>query len=170
MDRIAVLIPCFNEASSVAKVVRDFRIALPDVTIYVYDNNSTDGTPEITEKAGAVVKYDPRQGKGNVVRRMFQDINAECYIMADGDDAFPADGFKVIRTILQFLSNYEPFKFFGMLSFFLVILSILFLLPVLADYLRMGLVERFPTLIVCGFAMIAAFNLLFAGIILHSMK
>lgn len=227
MDRIAVLIPCFNEASSVAKVVHDFRAALPDAAIYVYDNNSTDGTPEIAEKAGAIVRHESRQGKGNVVRRMFQDIDAECYIMADGDDAFPAedsiemaglvlggnidmvigdrltsthavdknmkivnrpvnyrerpdgtksklrtipDGFKVIRTILQLFSNYEPFKFFGMLSLFLAVLSVLFFLPVFAEYLRTGLVARFPTLIVCGFVMIVALHMFFAGIILRSIK
>lgn len=289
MDKIAVLIPCYNEAPSVAKVVHDFRKALPEATIYVYDNNSTDGTDTIARDAGAVVRYERQQGKGNVVRRMFQDIDAECYIMADGDDAFPAedslkmssmvidggidmvigdrlsstysqqnkrpfhnfgnslvktlinhvfkadihdvmtgyralsyrfvksfpivskgfeietemtiqavdknmniqnhvidyrerpdgtaskvqtipDGIKVIRTILQLFSNYEPLKFFGILAAILAVMSIIFFLPVLGDYLSTGLVPRFPTLIVCGFTMIAALNMLFAGIILQAVK
>lgn len=89
MDKIAVLIPCYNEAKTIEKVVTDFRQALPDATIYVYDNNSTDGTDEIARAAGAVVRYEHQQGKGNVVRRMFQDIDAACYIMTDGDDTYP---------------------------------------------------------------------------------
>ena len=91
MDHIAVLIPCYNEAATIAKVVRDFRAALPDAVIYVYDNNSTDGTGEIAAAAGAVVRREYRQGKGNVIRSMFRDIDAECYIMADGDDTYPAE-------------------------------------------------------------------------------
>lgn len=91
MDKIAVLIPCYNEAKTIEKVVTDFRQALPDATIYVYDNNSTDGTDEIARAAGAVVRYEHQQGKGNVVRRMFQDIDAACYIMTDGDDTYPAE-------------------------------------------------------------------------------
>lgn len=91
MDKIAVLLPCYNEAQTIGKVVRDFRAALPEAVIYVYDNNSTDGTGEIAREAGAVVRYEYRQGKGNVVRRMFQEIDAECYIMADGDDTYPAE-------------------------------------------------------------------------------
>ena len=86
MDKIAVLVPCYNESKTVAKVVSDFKRVLPEATVYVYDNNSTDGTDEIARQAGAVVRYEYRQGKGNVVRSMFRDIDAECYIMADGDD------------------------------------------------------------------------------------
>ena len=89
--KIAVLIPCYNEAQTVAKVVADFRAAFPDADIYVYDNNSTDGTDKEAEKAGAIVRYEKRQGKGNVVRSMFRDIDADCYIMADGDDTYPAE-------------------------------------------------------------------------------
>ena len=88
---IAVLIPCYNEASTVARVVEDFRRVLPQATIYVYDNNSTDGTDKIAESAGAVVRYEKSQGKGCVVRSMFRDIDADCYIMADGDDTYPAE-------------------------------------------------------------------------------
>lgn len=91
MDKIAVLIPCYNESKTIEKVVKDFKKALPEATIYVYDNNSSDGTDEIARKAGAVVKYEYQQGKGNVIRRMFRDIDAECYIMTDGDDTYPAE-------------------------------------------------------------------------------
>ncbi|MCQ2499722.1 MAG: glycosyltransferase family 2 protein [Lachnospiraceae bacterium] len=91
MDKIAVLIPCYNESKTIEKVVKDFKAALPEAVIYVYDNNSSDGTDEIARKAGAVVKYEHKQGKGNVIRRMFRDIDAECYIMADGDDTYPAE-------------------------------------------------------------------------------
>jgi glycosyltransferase involved in cell wall biosynthesis len=91
MDKIAVLIPCYNEAKTIKKVVEDFTKALPEATIYVYDNNSSDGTDEIARAAGAVVKYEYQQGKGNVIRKMFRDIDAECYIMTDGDDTYPAE-------------------------------------------------------------------------------
>ncbi len=91
MDKIAVLIPCYNEAKTVAKVVKDYKKALPEATVYVYDNNSSDGTDEIARKAGAVVRYEYKQGKGNVVRSMFRNINAECYLMIDGDDTYPAE-------------------------------------------------------------------------------
>ena len=91
MDKIAVLIPCFNEAQTISKVVADFKKVLPEAVVYVYDNNSTDNTTELAKAAGAVVRREYRQGKGNVIRRMFRDINAECYIMADGDDTYPAD-------------------------------------------------------------------------------
>lgn len=87
--KIAVLIPCYNESLTVAKVVKDYKNAFPSADIYVYDNNSTDGTDEIARKAGAIVRYEYRQGKGNVVRSMFKDIDADCYIMADGDDTNP---------------------------------------------------------------------------------
>ena len=85
MAKIAVLIPCYNESQTIAKVVRDYRQALPEATIYVYDNNSVDGTDEIARAAGAVVRYEYRQGKGNVIRTMFRDIDADCYLMIDGD-------------------------------------------------------------------------------------
>ena len=91
MDRTAVLIPCYNEAATIGKVVRDFRRVLPEAVIYVYDNNSTDGTAEIAKQAGAVVRHEYQQGKGNVIRRMFREINADCYIITDGDDTYPAE-------------------------------------------------------------------------------
>ena len=90
MDKIAVLIPCYNEEKTVAKVVKDFKEALPEATIYVYDNNSTDKTAELAKKAGAIVRHEYKQGKGNVVRSMFKDIDAHCYLMIDGDDTYPA--------------------------------------------------------------------------------
>ena len=91
MDKIAVLIPCYNESQTIEKVVKDFKRVLPEAVVYVYDNNSTDGTDEIARKAGAVVRYEYQQGKGNVIRRMFRDIDAQCYVMADGDDTYPAE-------------------------------------------------------------------------------
>ncbi len=91
MDKIAVLIPCYNEAITVEKVVRDYKAALPEAVIYVYDNNSSDNTAELAEAAGAVVRREFNQGKGNVIRRMFREIEAEVYVMADGDDTYPAE-------------------------------------------------------------------------------
>ena len=91
MDEIAVLIPCYNESKTIKKVIEDFKKALPEATIYVYDNNSKDGTDEIAREAGAVVRYEHKQGKGNVIRSMFRDIDAKCYIITDGDDTYPAE-------------------------------------------------------------------------------
>ena len=288
MDRIAVLIPCYNEAVTIGKVVSDFRAALPESVIYVYDNNSTDGTAEIAEKAGAVVRHEYQQGKGNVIRRMFREIEAECYIMTDGDDTYPAeyaremadivlnkkadmvvgdrlsstyfsenkrpfhnfgntmvrasinmlfkskikdiltgyrafsyqfvktfpvisqgfeietemtihavdknmfvenvvvdyrdrpqgsesklntfsDGFKVIKTIVKLWKNYKPFAFFSILALALLVLSMIFFIPVFAAYLKTGLVNRIPTLIVCGFVVIAAIQSFFTGLTLQTM-
>ena len=86
MDKIAILIPCYNESITIEKVVKDYKNALPEATIYVYDNNSSDHTDEIARNAGAIVRYEYRQGKGNVIRSMFRDIEADCYLMIDGDD------------------------------------------------------------------------------------
>ncbi len=91
MDQIAVLIPCYNEASTIAKVIKDAKAALPEAVIYVYDNNSTDDTAAIAEKEGAVVRHEYQQGKGNVIRTMFREIDARCYIMTDGDDTYPME-------------------------------------------------------------------------------
>ncbi len=91
MDKIAVLIPCYNEGKTVEKVVTDFKRVLPEAVVYVYDNNSTDNTAELARRAGAVVRHEYQQGKGNVIRRMFREIDAECYIMTDGDDTYPAE-------------------------------------------------------------------------------
>ena len=91
MDKIAVLIPCYNESKTIKKVVEDYKRILPEATIYVYDNNSSDGTDKIAREAGAVVRYEYQQGKGNVIRRMFREIDAECYIMTDGDDTYPVE-------------------------------------------------------------------------------
>ena len=90
-SKIAVLIPCYNEAKTIEKVVKDYKNALPEADIYVYDNNSTDGTDEIARKAGAIVRYESKQGKGNVIRTMFREIDADCYLMIDGDDTYPAE-------------------------------------------------------------------------------
>ena len=89
--KIAVLIPCYNESKTIEKVVKDYKKALPEADIYVYDNNSKDNTDEIARKAGAIVKYEYKQGKGNVIRSMFRDIDADCYLMIDGDDTYPAE-------------------------------------------------------------------------------
>ena len=91
MDKIAVLIPCYNEEKTIAKVVRDAKAALPEAVVYVYDNNSSDRTVELAEAEGAVVRHEYMQGKGNVIRRMFREVEAECYIMVDGDDTYPME-------------------------------------------------------------------------------
>lgn len=288
MDKVAVLIPCYNESRTIKKVVEDFKRVLPDAAIYVYDNNSTDGTDQIAKEAGAIVRYEYKQGKGNVIRRMFRDIDAECYIMIDGDDTYPveaapemiervfgknadmvvgdrlsstyftenkrafhnfgnslvrksinvlfeadikdmmtgyrafsylfvksfpvlskgfeietemsihaadknmqvenviieyrdrpegsvsklntfSDGFRVLRTIARMYQTYKPMNFFGFLSAALAVLSILFMIPVVIDYTRTGLVPHFPTLIVCGFSALAAIQAFFSGLILKTL-
>ncbi|MBR3041263.1 MAG: glycosyltransferase [Eubacterium sp.] len=288
MDKIAVLIPCYNESKTIEKVVKDFRKVLPEAVIYVYDNNSTDGTDKIAEAAGAVVRYEYQQGKGNVIRRMFREIDAEAYVMVDGDDTYPAeharemvdkvlqrkvdmvigdrlsstyyeenkrpfhnfgnalvqksinilfhsdikdimtgyrafsymfvksfpvlsngfeietemtihaidkrmflenvvidyrdrpegsesklntysDGMKVIFTIIRLFRIYKPFSFFGILAALLTILAAVFFIPVFVAYLNTGQVEKFPTLIVCGFVIIAAIISLFSGLLLSSI-
>ena len=130
MDKVAVLIPCYNESKTIAKVVADFKAVLPaDSVIYVYDNNSTDGTAEIAEAAGAVVRHEYQQGKGNVIRRMFREIDAQCYLMVDGDDTYPAEfAPEMIAKVLDrgvdmvvgdrlsatyFTENKRPFHNFG---------------------------------------------------------
>lgn len=289
MDRIAVLIPCYNEAKTVQKVVSDFLRVLPDCRVYVYDNNSTDGTARLAAEAGAIVRHEYRQGKGHVIRRMFREVDAECYIMVDGDDTYPAecapalvapvlekqadmvvgdrlsstyftenkrpfhnfgnslvrssinaifhsdikdvmtgyrafnyqfvksfpvlskgfeietemtihaidknmyvenvvidyrdrpdgsvsklntysDGFRVLRTVGRLFRSYKPFGYFALMAAVLFALALGFFIPVLAEYIRTGLVRRFPTLIVCGFVALAALLSLFAGLILHTMR
>lgn len=129
MDKIAVLIPCYNESQTIEKVVKDWKRELPEAVIYVYDNNSKDGTDEIARKAGAVVRYEYQQGKGNVIRRMFREIDAQCYIMIDGDDTYPAEmGREMVNKVLErnvdmvvgdrlsstyFEENKRPFHNFG---------------------------------------------------------
>lgn len=125
---VAVLLPCYNEEVTIGKVVRDFKNSLPDATIYVYDNNSTDRTAEIAEAEGAIVRREPRQGKGNVIRAMFEDIDADVYVMADGDDTYPADAAPaMVAKVLEgydmvigdrlsstyFQENKRPFHNFG---------------------------------------------------------
>lgn len=102
MDKIAVLIPCYNEGKTIKKVVEDFKQNLPEAKIYVYDNNSTDDTVQIAKEAGAIVRYEKKQGKGNVIRTMFREINALSYIMVDGDDTYPAeDAKKMVDMVLN---------------------------------------------------------------------
>ena len=102
MDKIAVLIPCYNESKTIKTVVEDFKKELPEATIYVYDNNSTDGTDKIAKEVGAVVRYETRQGKGNVLRTMFREINAKCYIVIDGDDTYPAKHAReMVKCVLE---------------------------------------------------------------------
>ena len=127
--RIAVLIPCYNESQTIEKVVRDYKNALPEADIYVYDNNSTDGTGEIAKRAGAIVRREYRQGKGNVIRSMFRDIDADCYLMTDGDDTYPAENAREMADLIMsgradmvigdrlsstyFTENKRPFHNFG---------------------------------------------------------
>ena len=289
MDKIAVLIPCYNEEKTVEKVVRDARKVLPEAVIYVYNNNSSDRTAELAEKAGAVVRNEYMQGKGNVIRRMFREVDAQCYIMVDGDDTYPmeaapemvekvlqhnadmvvgdrlsstyftenkrpfhnfgnslvrgsinrlfhcnvrdimtgyrafsyefvktfpvlstgfeietemtihavnnnmqidnviieyrdrpegsasklntySDGVKVLRTIVRLYRDYKPMGFFTVLAALLAILAIIFIIPVLTAYWETGQVRKFPTLIVCGFTMIAALQAFFSGMILSNMS
>ncbi len=106
MATIAVLIPCYNEEATIVKVVTDFRKVLPDAQVYVYDNNSTDRSVELAREAGATVRSEPNQGKGNVVRRMFREVEADCYIMVDGDDTYPADNAAKMSTLIL-EANYD---------------------------------------------------------------
>jgi glycosyltransferase involved in cell wall biosynthesis len=289
MDKIAVLIPCYNEEKTIEKVIKDAQAALPEAVIYVYNNNSADRTAEIAEAAGAVVRNEYMQGKGNVIRRMFREIDAECYVMVDGDDTYPmdkapelvdrvinynaemvvgdrlsstyftenkrpfhnfgnsivrgsinrlfgcrikdimtgfrafsydfvktypvlssgfeietemtihavynnmqvdnviieyrdrpqgsvsklntySDGFKVLRTILNLFRNYKPMAFYGFLALVLTIVGAAFFVPVFAAYLSTGVVAKFPTLIVCGFVIMAALMSLFSGFVLSNQQ
>lgn len=127
--KIAVLIPCYNESKTIEKVVNDYKKVLKDADIYVYDNNSSDGTDKLAKKAGAIVKYEYRQGKGNVIRSMFKDIDADCYLMIDGDDTYPAEKAKEMCNLIldkkadmvigdrlsstYFQENKRPFHNFG---------------------------------------------------------
>lgn len=129
MDKIAVLIPCYNEEKTIAKVVQDAKAALPEAVIYVYDNNSKDNTVEVARQAGAVIRYEYMQGKGNVIRRMFREIDAQCYIMVDGDDTYPMEyAAQMVDKVLNrhadmvvgdrlsttyFTENKRPFHNFG---------------------------------------------------------
>lgn len=102
MDKIAVLIPCYNESQTIAKVVSDFRAVLPEAVVYVYDNNSTDDSARLAREAGAVVRNEYKQGKGNVIRRMFREVDAQCYLMVDGDDTYPAENApEMARLVLE---------------------------------------------------------------------
>ncbi len=288
MEKIAVLIPCYNEEKTIEKVVRDVREALPEAVVYVYDNNSTDRTAELAIGAGAVLRHEYKQGKGNVVRRMFREIDAECYLMIDGDDTYPlncaremadlvlehhadmvvgdrlsstyfsenkrpfhnfgnsfmryginrlfradirdimtgyrafsyefvktfpvvskgfeietemtihavnynmqvenvvvefrdrpegsvsklntySDGLRVVRKMVQLYRNYKPLRFFGVICAILILIALLLLFPIFRVYLESGLVPRFPTLIVCGFMVLAGIQSFFAGMILEVM-
>ena len=127
--KIAVLIPCYNESKTIEKVIKDYKKALPEADIYVYDNNSKDGTDEIARKAGAIVRYEYKQGKGNVIRTMFREIEADCYLMIDGDDTYPAENAREMCDLIlegkadmvigdrlsstYFTENKRPFHNFG---------------------------------------------------------
>ncbi len=283
--KIAVLIPCYNESKTIEKVVKDYKKVLPEANIYVYDNNSTDGTDKIAKKAGAIVRYEHRQGKGNVIRTMFREIDADCYLMIDGDDTYPAesarkmcdavleedvdmvigdrlsstyfeenkrpfhnfgnklvrwlintlfksnvrdimtgyrafsydfvktfpvlskgfeietemtihaldknfllkeipveyrdrpkgsvsklntysDGFKVLKTIARLFKEYKPMAFFGIISFLLIVISVVMVVPVFHEYFITHLVRRFPTLIFSGILFIIGILLWVCGIML----
>lgn len=129
MEYCAILIPCYNEEKTIRKVVRDWKKEIPEATIYVYDNNSTDNTAKIAKEEGAVVRREYKQGKGNVIRRMFREIDAQCYIMIDGDDTYPVEyGRQMMQEVLEkktdmvvgdrlsstyFEENKRPFHNFG---------------------------------------------------------
>ena len=129
VNKIAVLIPCYNESKTIEKVIKDYKKALPEADIYVYDNNSSDNTDKIAKKAGAIVRYEHRQGKGNVIRTMFKEIDADCYLMIDGDDTYPAENAReMVNYVLEdkvdmvigdrlsstyFEENKRPFHNFG---------------------------------------------------------
>lgn len=290
MDKVAILIPCYNEAKTIKKVVEDYKKVIPEGgVIYVYDNNSSDDTARIAAEAGAVVRHEYQQGKGNVIRRMFREIDAECYVMVDGDDTYPAeyapemiqkvlekkvdmvigdrlsstyftenkrpfhnfgnslvrksinvlfksdikdimtgyrafsysfvksfpvlskgfeietemsihaieknmymenviieyrdrpegsesklntysDGFKVLRTIIRLFKNYKPMQFFGAFGAVLMVLSAALFIPIFCEYLKTGMVLRFPTLMVSGFMAIAAIQSFFAGLTLNNIR
>ncbi len=288
MDEIAVLIPCYNEAQTIEKVVKDFKAVLPEAVIYVYDNNSSDNTAEIAANAGAVVRHEYQQGKGNVIRRMFRDIDAKCYLMTDGDDTYPADnaremadavlnknvdmvvgdrlsstyfqenkrpfhnfgnsivrwsintlfhsnikdimtgyrafsyqfvksfpvlsqgfeietemsihavdknmylenvvieyrdrpegsesklntysdGFKVIFTIIKLLRTYKPMFFFGILALIFIALGVGFMIPIIVEFVKTGLVPKIPTLIVSCISILIGIVSFFSGMILHTI-
>lgn len=288
MDEIAVLIPCYNEAQTIEKVVKDFKAVLPEAVIYVYDNNSSDNTAEIAAKAGAVVRHEYQQGKGNVIRRMFRDIDAKCYLMTDGDDTYPADnaremadavlnknvdmvvgdrlsstyfqenkrpfhnfgnsivrwsintlfhsnikdimtgyrafsyqfvksfpvlsqgfeietemsihavdknmylenvvieyrdrpegsesklntysdGFKVIFTIIKLLRTYKPMFFFGVIALIFIALGVGFMIPIIVEFVKTGLVPKIPTLIVSCISILIGIVSFFSGMILHTI-
>lgn len=285
MGKVAVLIPCYNEEKTVAKVVQDYRAALPQADIYVYDNNSTDRTAELAAQAGAIVRREYRQGKGNVIRSMFRQIDADCYLMTDGDDTYPAeaapqmvrmilegeadmvngdrlsstyftenkrpfhnggnrlvrglinrlfqadvrdimtgcrafsrsfvktfpvlsrgfeietemtihavdknflireipieyrdrpegsvsklntysDGARVLATVFRLYKDYKPFAFFGALALLFLLAALVLFLPVGVEYLKTGLVPRFPTLIVSAALGLCALLSFVAGVIL----
>lgn len=289
MDRIAVLIPCLNEAETIGKVVADFRRALPEAAVYVYDNASSDSTVAAAREAGAIVRHEPRRGKGNVVRRMFLEIEAESYVLVDGDDTYPAeasvemvakvldgqadmvigdrlsstygqentrrfhefgnslvraainrlfgndisdvmtgyramshrfvksfpvvstgfeietemtihavdknmgiddvvvsyrdrpqgtgsklrtlpDGARVLRTIAALYRDYRPMRFFGTAAAVLFVVSTLFLVPVVTAYFETGFVERFPTLIACGFGFLSGILAFCVGLVLEAVR
>lgn len=289
MDKIAVLIPCYNEEKTVEKVVGDFRKSLPEAVVYVYDNNSSDRTAELAEKAGAVVRAEHQQGKGNVIRRMFREVDAECYILVDGDDTYPAenapdmvkkvledkcdmvvgdrlsstyfeenkrafhgfgnklvrwainsffksnikdimtgyrafsyqfvktfpvlshgfeietemsihaidknlavdnviidyrdrpdgsesklntysDGAKVLKTVMRLYRTYKPLAFYGIIALILTVIALAFFIPIMVTYVKTGFVGKFPTLITCGFAFIAAIQSFFTGMILETIN
>ena len=285
-SKIAVLIPCYNESKTIKKVVEDYKNALPEADVFVYDNNSTDGTDKIAKEAGAIVRYEYKQGKGNVIRSMFRQIEADCYLMVDGDDTYPADnaremcdlilngkadmvigdrlsstyftenkrafhnfgnrivrflinflfknkvkdimtgyrafsrefvkgypvlskgfeietemtihavdknyklvevpvtyrdrpegsisklntysdGFRVLKTITVLFKEYKPAIFFNIIALILFVMSCVLQIPVLSEYLKTGLVPRFPTLIVANIILIIALLLFITGLILQ---
>lgn len=289
MDKIAVLIPCYNESKTIEKVVKSFKRELPDATIYVYDNNSTDKTDELARNAGAIVRYETRQGKGNVIRTMFREIDAQVYLMVDGDNTYPSgyakelcdgvlnencdmvigdrlsstyftenkrafhnfgnklvrklinklfkgnikdimtgyrafsykfvktfpvlsknfeietemtihaldknmkvknvvieyrdreegsvskldtysDGVKVMATIVNLYKNYKPFSFFNVVSIVLLFTGIIFLIPVIIDYVSTGLVPKFPTFIASCIFLLMSIQSFFGGLILDNMN
>ncbi len=187
---IAVVIPCYNEEITIEKVVRDFKSVLPDAVIYVCDNNSTDKTAEKAKSAGAVVIHEIRQGKAHAVRRLFREVEADYYIMVDGDDTYDAriapnmlklaidnnyDLVNCVRNEVSENSNAYPaghkfgMQLFGFIGLVFFVISLALGIPVVLEYFQTGLVRRFPTAFLSMGIMLLSFFSIATGIILDTV-
>src|SRR5438876_957207 len=180
-QRVAVLVPCFNEEATIAKVVADFRAALPEAAIYVYDNNSVDGTVDVARAAGATVRREMHQGKGNVVRRMFADVDADVFVLVDGDATYDVPSVKAMiarllddrldmvvaaRTDSE-AAAYRPGHRTG--NRLLAAISLVLAIPIVVTYLEQGIVPRLPTAVLSTGLMLVAFLSIASGLILDTV-
>src|SRR5258707_539336 len=172
---VAVILPCRNEEAAVGATVTAFRAALPDAVIYVFDNNSTDNTVNVARAAGAIVRTELTPGKGNVVRRSFADIDADVYVMADGDATYDAAAAPtMIRGLIEcqldmVVEVRRPMLFFGIIGTLLGFVSIVIAVPLAVTYAKTGLVPRLPTAVLSTGLMILAFLSFFSGMILDTV-